>query len=162
MSGKACGHVQKAWASSRVRIRETPSRKEEEREREDLASVFVKGTYVSGCNHSQYRPKLYEDLGLWRGTINIQLRAETDGRFLIPNERIPGRDPIDADQDFLIRPCKLKGVVGYQILPIDKATGDPRGHHASKKIEISLKKEIELRPNEEIEIELQGFDEATA
>jgi hypothetical protein len=99
-------------------------------------------------------------LGLRRGTINIQLPAETDGRFLIPNERVPGRDPIDVNQDFLIRPCKLKGVVGYQILPIDKATADPRGHHAKKQIEISLKEEIELRPDEEIEVELQGFDEA--
>ena len=65
-----------------------------------------------------------------------------------------------SNEDFLIRPCKLKAVVGDQILPIDKVTGDPRGHHASKKIEISLKKEIELRPDEEIEVELLGFDEA--
>jgi len=126
--------------------------------KKNLALVFVRGTYVTGCNHSKYRPKLYEDLGLWQGTINIQLPVETDERFLRPTERISGRDLIDSGQDFLIRHCKLRGVVGYQILPIDKATGDPRGHHALKRIEISLKEQIDLRPDEEIEVELQGFE----
>lgn len=71
------------------------------------------------------------------------------------------RDPfdLDANQDFLIRPCKLKGVHGYQILPIDCVTGDPRGHHASKWIEISLKEKIDVQPGEELEVELQEFDE---
>ena len=122
-----------------------------------MASVFVKGTYMSGCGHSKYRPRLYEALGLWQGTINIQLPGETDERSLIPAERVPGRDPIDSDQDFLVRPCVLKGVPGFQILPIDKATGHPRGHHASKKIEISLRRKIDLRLDEELEVELQGF-----
>jgi hypothetical protein len=127
-----------------------------------LGSIIVRGTYVSGLSHSQRRPKLYQDLGLWRGTINIQLPAETDERILIPNERILGRDPFDLveeNQDFLIRHCKLKGVFGYQILPIDKTTSVPRGHHASKVIEISLKERIDVRPNEELEVELQGFEE---
>lgn len=81
---------------------------------------------------------------------------------MLPNDGIPGRDPIAirAGQDFLIRPSKLKGVVGYQILPIDKAAGDPTGHHSLKRIEISLIIEIELRPDEEIDVELQGFGEA--
>jgi len=99
---------------------------------------------------------------MWQGTINIQVPAETDEPLLIPNKRIPGRDSIDLDsnQDFLIRPCKLKGVVGLQILPVDKATGEPRGHHVSKIIEISLKEKIDLRPDEELEVELQEFDES--
>ena len=93
-----------------------------------MGSIIVRGTYVSGLKHSPRRPKLYQDLGLWQGTINIQLPAETDQNILIPNERIPGRDPFDSEenQDFLIRRCKLKGVLGYQILPIDKATGAPK------------------------------------
>ena len=125
-----------------------------------MASVFVRGAYVTGCNHSKYRPKLYEYLGSWQGTINIQIPAETDERLLLPTERISGRDLIDSDQDFLLRSCKLKGVVGYQILPIDKLTGEPRGHHALKRIEISLKEQIDLQPNEKIEVELQGFEQA--
>ena len=53
-----------------------------------MDSVFVKGTYVSGFGHSKYRPRLYEALGLWQGTINIQLPGETDERFLIPDKRL--------------------------------------------------------------------------
>ena len=124
-----------------------------------MGSQFVKGTYVPGANHSRLRPKFYELLGLWQGTINIQLPTETDEAILIPNERVPGRDPIDLDsnQDFLIRPCILKGFAGYQILPIDKTTSEPRGYHAYKRIEIALKGTIQLQPNEELEVQLQEF-----
>jgi len=126
-----------------------------------LGSITVKGTYVPGFKDSPRRPNLYQDLGLWQGTINIQLPAGTDRNILIPNERIPGRDPFDSEenQDFLIRRCKLKGVLGYQILPIDKDTAAPRGHHASRVIEISLHKKIDVQPNEELEVELQGFED---
>jgi CTP-dependent riboflavin kinase len=116
---------------------------------------------VSGLQHSQFRPKFCQDLGLWQGTINIQLPAATDESILIPLDKIPGRDPIDFDsnQDFLIRPCKLKGISGYQILPIDKTTGEPRGHHSAKLIEITLRERIDLQPGEELEVELQGFED---
>ena len=126
-----------------------------------MGSKFVTGTYVSGLQHSQFRPKFCQDLGLWQGTINIQLPAATDESILIPLDKIPGRDPIDFDsnQDFLIRPCKLKGISGYQILPIDKTTGEPRGHHSAKLIEITLRERIDLQPGEELEVELQGFED---
>jgi hypothetical protein len=125
-----------------------------------LASKFVRGRYVPGSNHSRFRPKFYESLGLWQGSINIQLPADTDERLMIPNHRTPGCDPIDfdANQDFLIRACKLKGVVGYQILPIDKKTSEPRGIHAAKRIEIALKEKIGIKANEELEVELEGFE----
>jgi CTP-dependent riboflavin kinase len=115
---------------------------------------------VSGLGHSGRRPRFYGSLGLWQGTINIQLSGDTDMRNLIPCDRRPGIDPFDFEeenQDFLVRPCKLKGVCGYQLLPINKTTGEPRGHHAEKVIEISLKERIELKPNEELEVELEGF-----
>jgi len=121
---------------------------------------MVSGIYVCGCNHSGLRPKFYESLGLWRGTINVQLPQETDESLILPYKRVPGLDPIDLDahQDFLIRPCRLKGFSGYQILPIDKTTGLPRGHHSEKVIEIALKEEIEIAPNEKLNVELEGFD----
>lgn len=126
-----------------------------------MGSKFVRGVYVSGANHSRFRPKLYEHLGMWQGTINIQLPAETDEGVLIPDKRVPGCDPFDlsAHQDFVIRPCRLKGVFGYQILPIDKTTSEPRGHHTLKRIEIALKETIALEPDEELEVELQGFED---
>jgi hypothetical protein len=123
-----------------------------------VASRFVKGIYVDGLQHSAIRPKLYQHLGLWQGTINIQLSHDADEDVLIPNKIIPGLDPIDDDQKFLIRACTLKGVAGYQILPIDKQTGAPRGHYEQKQIEVSLKHKIDLRPHEELEVELQGFE----
>ena len=126
---------------------------------ENVSSKLFRGTYVSGLGHSGRRPRLYESLRLWQGTINIKLPGNTDMRDLIPCDRTPGIDPFDFEenQDFLVRPCKLKGVHGYQLLPINKTTGEPRGHHASKVIEISLKERIELKPNEELEVELEGF-----
>ena len=128
---------------------------------ERLGSQFVKGRYVSGAGHSRFRPKFYEQLGLWQGTINIELPAETHEAILIPDERRPGCDPIDLDanQDFLIRPCRLKGLAGYQVLPIDKTTGEPRGHHASRWIEIALREKIDLKPDEELEAELERFED---
>jgi CTP-dependent riboflavin kinase len=124
-----------------------------------LASQFVKGRYVSGWNHSRFRPNLYRRLGTWPGTINIQLPADTDERILIPNERVIGHDQIDANsnQDFLVRRCKVKGILGYQILPIDKTMSVPRGYHAVRRIEVALKQKIELQPSEELEVELQEF-----
>ena len=124
---------------------------------ETMASKFVKGTYVSGCGHSVHRPNFYRRLRMWQGTINIQLMAGTDEHILIPNERVQGADPIDKDQYFLVRRCRLKGVAGYQILPIDKRTNIPQGHHASKTIEITLEQRIELKEREELEVELEGF-----
>jgi hypothetical protein len=126
-----------------------------------MGSKSVRGVYVSGANHSPLRPMFYKSLCLWQGTINIQLPAETDEYFIVPNERTEGLDPIDleANQDFLIRVCKLRGVDGYQILPIDKTTKAPRGHHSSKIIEIALREKIKLEPNEELEVELQGFED---
>ena len=56
-------------------------------------------------------------------------------------------------------PCKLKGFSGFQILPIDKTTSEPKGYHLRKRIEIALKEKIPLEPNEELEVELQGFEE---
>jgi hypothetical protein len=116
---------------------------------------------VSGSNHSRFRPKLYERLGLWQGTINIQLSAETYKAILIPTKRVPGCDEFDFDehQDFLVRPCKLKGTLGYQILPIDKKTSAPRGLHAANTIEIALTAKIDLKAGEELHVELQGFED---
>jgi hypothetical protein len=95
-----------------------------------------------------------------RGSINVQLAGGIDENWILPNRRVPGCDPIDfeSNQDFLIRPCHLKGVAGYQILPIDKTTCAPQGHHASRQIEITLVKEIELEPGEELQVELEGFE----
>jgi hypothetical protein len=123
-----------------------------------MGSRVVSGFYISGCNHSGLRPKFYESLRLWKGTINIQLPPETDESVILPNKRVPGLDPIDSNQDFLVRPCRLKGGSGYQILPIDKTTSVPRGHHSEKVIEISLTTKIEIRPNEKLEVELEGFE----
>jgi CTP-dependent riboflavin kinase len=125
-----------------------------------MGSRVVSGTYVSGHNHSARSPKFYESLGLWKGTINVQLPRETDESVILPKERVPGLDPFDQNenQDFLIRPCRLKGVSGYQIVPIDKTTSAPRGHHSEKVIEIALTKEIEIKPDEELEVKLEGFD----
>jgi hypothetical protein len=125
-----------------------------------MGSRVVRGIYVPGHNHSGLRPKFYESLGLWKGTINIQLLPETDESLILPNERVPGLDPIDLNenQDFLIRPCRLKSGSGYQILPINKTTSQPRGHHSEKVIEIALTKKVEIKPNEELEVELEGFD----
>lgn len=116
---------------------------------------------MSGSNHARLRPKFYEHLGLWRGTINIQLASDIDESVLIPNQRVLGRDPFDfsENQDFLIRLCRLKETPGYQILPIDKTTSVPRGLHRSKQIEIALKEKIELELGEELEVELQGFED---
>jgi hypothetical protein len=102
----------------------------------------------------------YKSLGLCIGSINIRLPQGTDESLILPNERREGLDPFDIaeNQDFLIRPCRLKGVDGYQILPIDKTRNDPRGHHSEKVIEIALKKKIAIKPNEELEVELEGFD----
>jgi hypothetical protein len=93
-----------------------------------MGSQVIEGVYIPGCNHSRLRPKFYDSLGLWQGTINIQLPLETDESLMLPNERVPGVDQIDLDtnQDFLVRRCRLKGTSGYQILPIDKRTGEPR------------------------------------
>ena len=77
---------------------------------------------------------------------------------MIPSEIIPGFDLIDINQKFRIRPCSLKGVSGYQILPIDKLTGAPKGHYEWKQIEVSLRDKIDLLPHEELEVELQGFE----
>jgi len=103
------------------------------------------------------RPKLYEHLGLWQGTINVQLWHGVTDDILVPRKIIPGLDPIDVDQSFRIRACRLKGVTGYQILPIDKQTGAPKGHYEQKQIEVALVEKIDLRPHEELEVELEGF-----
>ena len=117
----------------------------------------MKGRYVSGCGHGKLRPEFYRRLGTQQGTINIQLPLSTGDDVLIPTDPMPGFDPIDVDQKFRIRACKLKGVAGYQILPVDKTTGAPRGHYSDKQIEISLKEKIDLERNEDLEVELQGF-----
>jgi hypothetical protein len=44
-------------------------------------------------------------------------------------------------------------------LPIDKATGKPRGRHAEKVIEIALAKEIDINDGDELEVELEGFED---
>jgi len=125
-----------------------------------MSSKLVRGTYQSGANHSWRRPEFYKSLGLWQGTINIKLPDDTVESLALPNKRKEGLDQFDLDhnQDFLIRACRLKGIDGYQVLPIDKTTSEPRGHHSSKIIEISLKKRIELKPDEELEVELEGFE----
>lgn len=125
-----------------------------------MSSKFVKGTYrSSGSKHSEKRPKLYKSLGLRQGTINIKVPENTEEWIIIPNVRKEGCDQFDVDenQDFLLRSCRLKGVGGYQILPIDKTTGTPRGRHAEKVIEIALRKEIGIKDGEELEVELEGF-----
>jgi hypothetical protein len=126
-----------------------------------LASKFVRGQYVPGWNHSRFRPNLYRHLGMWQGTINIQLPTETDDRILIPVERVVGDDQVDvrSNQDFLVRRCKLKGTNGYQILPIDKTMNVPRGYHAVKRIEVTLRQRIEVQIGEELEVELLGFED---
>lgn len=98
---------------------------------------------------------------MWQGTINIQLPPDTDEPIITPTIRIAGVDFFDLEenQDFLVRPCMLKGVKGYQVLPIDKMTGVPRGHHSSKIIEISLESRINLQLSEELEVELEGFED---
>ena len=124
-----------------------------------MASRKVKGVYVNGWNHSGDRPKFYESLGLWRGSINIQLPPQTDGSLILPGRRVEGLDPVDMNQYFLIRPCKLRDSSGFQILPVDKNTDEPKGHYAEKVIEISLREKIEIKPNEELEVELQDFED---
>jgi hypothetical protein len=125
-----------------------------------MGSKLVRGVYVSGYGHSEKRPTFYESLGLWKGSINIKISEGTDESLILPNERVAGIDAIDlnAKQDFLIRACRLKGGSGFQILPIDKTTNEPRGHHSEKVIEIALRERIEIKPNEELEVELEGFD----
>jgi hypothetical protein len=125
-----------------------------------MRSQVLEGIYVPGCNHSGFRPKFYESLGLWQGTINIQLPPETDESLMLPDQRVSGVDQIDLDanQDFLVRRCRLKRASGYQILPIDKKTGEPRGHHSDKVIEIALTERIQIKSNEKLEVELEGFD----
>lgn len=123
-------------------------------------SKFVKGMYVAGSNHSPRRPKFYENLALRQGTINVQLSPEAYGSILLPTKRVPGVDKFDFEenQDFLIRPCVLKGVRGYQLLPIDKTTGRPRGLHGGNIIEVSLVMDIDVKCGEELEVELQGYE----
>ena len=125
-----------------------------------MSSKFVRGFYVVGCNHAGFRPPFYKSLGLWQGSINIQLPHDTNESLIVPRERRAGLDPIDlrANQDFLIRACRLKGAEGYQVLPIDKTTNKPTGHHASKIIEIALKIRIDIKPNGDLVVELLGFD----
>jgi len=124
-----------------------------------MASQFVRGVYKSGSNHSVHRPNFYKNLGTVQGTINIQLPPETDEQITIPNERVAGADKFDFDvnQDFLVRRCRLKGVSGYQVLPIDKTTGHFNGLHGGKIIEITLKEKISIRFGETLEVELEGF-----
>jgi CTP-dependent riboflavin kinase len=129
-----------------------------------MASKLVRGTYIrDGNKHSKLRPKLYQRLGMYQGTINIQLPAEIYALLPLPNQRVPGLDPIDSptqhNQDFLVRRCKMNGAEGYQVLPVHKTSGEPRGLHAWKLIEITLKEEIKLRDGEELEFELQDFDD---
>jgi len=124
-----------------------------------MSSRIVRGKYVQGCAHSDLRPKFYERMQLHRGTINILVEAGTRQSILIPTIRVPGCDPIDVDQDFLIRPCILKGTSGYQILPVTKSTGRLAGHHAEGKIEITLVREIDLLPEERLEVELYGYED---
>lgn len=129
-----------------------------------MASKLVRGTYIrDGNKHGKLRPKLYQRLGMRQGTINVQLPAEIYDRLPLPNQRVPGLDPIDSpsqhNQDFLVRRCKMNGEEGYQVLPIHKMSGEPRGLHAWKLIEITLIKEITLQEREELEVELQDFDD---
>jgi hypothetical protein len=126
-----------------------------------VSSKTLKGVYTNGSNHSGRRPLFYKSLGLYQGSINIQLPQDTDESSILPNERVTGLDPIDlnANQDFLIRSCRLKGVEGYQILPINKTTKEPHGHHSSKIIEIALKDKIPIQPKEQLEVELEGFED---
>ena len=125
-----------------------------------MGSKLVRGIYRSGVSHAQLRPKFYASLGLWQGTINVQLPVGTEERLIIPTVRVPGRDPFDLNenQDFLIRACRLKGVSGYQILTIDKTTNVPRGHHSEKVIEIALKEKIDITLYEMLDVELEGFE----
>jgi CTP-dependent riboflavin kinase len=97
---------------------------------------------------------------LWQGTINIKIPDNTEECIIIPSVKKEGCDQFDVEENqyFLIRSCKLKGVMGHQILPMCKATGKPRGRHAEKVIEIALKKEIEIKDGDELEVELEGFD----
>jgi len=126
-----------------------------------MSSKLIKGWYIQGCKHSSLRPLFYQSLGLWPGTVNIKMLGDTGESLILPNERIKGLDLIDlqANQDFLIRACRLKGVEGYQILPIDRTTSEPRGHHSEKVIEIALRKRIEIKDNEELEVELERFED---
>jgi CTP-dependent riboflavin kinase len=122
-----------------------------------MSSRFIRGLYTSGANHSGYRPLFYKYLGLWQGTINIRVSSETDENILLPTKRIPGLDPIDENQDFLVRACVLKGVAGYQVLPINKHTGRPKGHHWLGVIEIGLVQHIDVKFGDELEVELGEF-----
>jgi CTP-dependent riboflavin kinase len=126
-----------------------------------LGSRIVTGEYVPGLGHSQRRPKLYRYLGTFRGTINIQHALEMDDALLIPNEIVEAQDQCDVDekQDFLVRRCKLNGVEGYQILPFDRVTSVARGHHAFKKIEVTLKEEIKIQHGDRLDVELLDFED---
>jgi hypothetical protein len=126
-----------------------------------VSSKLVRGTYTGGAHHSERRPQFYKLLGLRQGTINMQLPQDTSASLILPNKRIRGLDQFDLEhnQDFLIRRCVLKKVEGYQVLPIDKTTGEPRGHHAEKVIEISLADDIGLTLGENLEVELKDFED---
>src|ERR1700684_3034717 len=88
----------------------------------------------------------YKSLGTRQGTINVRVLTPVDPSVLLPNHRITGTDQIDIHhhQDFLVRECCLRGGRGYQILPIKKTTGEPRGHHRLGVIEITLLEEFSL------------------
>ncbi len=123
-------------------------------------SKLVKGIYVSGSNHSVKRPKFYEHLGLRQGTINILLSMESYQSILLPTKRVAGIDAFDLEenQDFLIRPCVLKGVSGFQILPINRTTDAPQGLHAVNILEISLIRHVEIKHDDVLEVELQDYE----
>jgi hypothetical protein len=122
-----------------------------------MGSQVVEGVYVDGAGHSRCRPKFYESLGMRQGSINIQLTAEKYDSLALPINRVQGVDQIDleANQDFLVRRCRLKGTRGYQILPIDKTTCEPRGRHSEKVIEITLTENIQIAPKEKLKVELE-------
>ena len=127
-----------------------------------MSSRIVRGKYVPGCGHSRHRPLFYAKLRLRCGTLNMIVEAGTEQSILIPITRVPGCDPIDFDQDFLIRPCFLKQVGGYQILPVTKSTNKLAGHHAEGIIEIALFKTIDVKPGDELEVELQDYEDEIA
>jgi hypothetical protein len=122
-----------------------------------MPSILIRGVYTTGARHSALRPKFYKSLGTRQGTINVRVLTPVDPSVLLPNHRITGTDQIDIihHQDFLVRECCLRGVKGYQVLPIDKTTGEPRGYHRLGVIEITLLKEISLADKELLEVELK-------
>ena len=128
--------------------------------------MVIKGTYIRN-QYGQFkydRPKFYAEVErqtgvrLEQGTLNIQCVPEDFVEIPEPSIRIEGLDQIDIDANQFLRigPCSIRGIQGFQILPVEKPNRK-RGHHDDGIIEVSLEKTLDdLRGGEELEVTFPG------